>query len=201
MRFSLRTLLLMFPALIVSYALAYGWVGTERYWGWHHPPWLNQIQPMKFAQEDIQKAGNPIFISEFNRWFQGKPIQRRSLQSFLQNYFYEPTDGWGNAFVCVALVEGNVPDPSIEKSSRDGFYSRGEDGVSKSNGNDPDDLNSWNSTTEYYQQLTSKRHQEHLRIQALWRTPWTFSFVLILWAVKRWLAGEPVDQQKSIDSI
>jgi len=47
-----------------------------------------------------------------------------------------PRDGWGNAYVYVVYT--NLPDGF-------GIYSRGKDGSTSSNGNDSDDLNTWNS--------------------------------------------------------
>ncbi len=46
-----------------------------------------------------------------------------------------PTDNWGNEFVYVSDV--NLP-------SGFGIYSCGQDGVTSSRGNDPDDFNTWN---------------------------------------------------------
>src|SRR5687768_4202115 len=46
-------------------------------------------------------------------------------------------DGWGNPYVYV------LPGPG---SNRFGIYSLGKDGASKSGGNDPDDINTWNDS-------------------------------------------------------
>ena len=50
----------------------------------------------------------------------------------------QPVDLWGQPYKCRRHIV--MPDGTVTES---GIYSLGEDGISTSNGNDPDDLNSW----------------------------------------------------------
>ncbi len=75
------------------------------------------------------EEGLGVLIHEPVDWPQGIPWEPLLQTTEL------PTDGWGNAFVYV--LDANLPDGF-------GIYSCGRDGVTSSNGNDPDDLNTQN---------------------------------------------------------
>lgn len=64
-----------------------------------------------------------------------------------------PLDPWDKPFVY------------IDKPKNDcsfGIYSKGEDGISNTNGNDPDDLNTWTNTDRPYQYYLSKINRRDL---------------------------------------
>jgi type II secretion system protein G len=67
---------------------------------------------------------------------------------------YLPSDGWGNAYVYV--LDADLPGGF-------GVYSCGRDGVTASNGNDPDDLNTWDNSKPlpaYYARRPRKSYRD-----------------------------------------
>ena len=69
------------------------------------------------------------------------------------------SDHWGNPYVCV-----KNDTPSEERWQ---FYSNGLDRVSQSNGSDPDDLNSWDLSSEYYVALDKSNGQADALVIAM----------------------------------
>ena len=177
MRFSLRTLMLLFPALIVSYGLAYGCVRVELRNSCSLQTWHNQLNMMSIDYEMAQETKQTISVTKANQWFQGR------LKAYNTSNWWLVTreDNWGNPIRCVALDEQNQPLPNVDSTMRYGFYSCGEDGISHSHGNDSDDLNTWNSTNDYYVAWTKQWCRECYQRQALWLTPWYFGGILFFW--------------------
>ena len=77
-------------------------------------------------------------------------------------------DGWGNSY-CVVVKERNG-------ERWIGFFSCGMDGLSLTQGNDDDDINSWNRESgKYYGEWSrQKMHERHMK--GVWKT---FSVVLV----------------------
>ena len=84
-------------------------------------------------------------------------------------------DTWGNPYVCV--------ESELEDRCRWTFYSKGADRTSHNNGDDPDDLNSWDLSYEYYIRFESFRERRDVyEPAALFTLP---VFVVLLY-FKRW---------------
>ena len=84
-------------------------------------------------------------------------------------------DSWGNPFQIVQLDM-----PNDEFTHNVHAYSFGEDGISKTNGNDPDDINSWNyCRTRYYGQRIQSYFRKRDLLRTLWLTPIVFCTILL----------------------
>jgi hypothetical protein len=184
MTFSLRTLLLLFPALIVSYGLAYAWDGLGFrcvMFRWH-----GQRSQVRMLAE-MHPPNIIISVTNANLWLQQKLPATHPHYRLYRSWLYEQQDCWGQPLVCVALNERDEPVPELDLTTRCGIYSLGNDGVSHSHGNDPDDLNSWNSTDDYYHDLSRRTLAEWRQAEALATTPWFFGAVLCCWGIHRWV--------------
>jgi type II secretion system protein G len=71
---------------------------------------------------------------------------------------YVPSDGWGNKLRYVL-------DPELAEGF--GIYSCGQDGVSASNGNDDDDLNTWNGRRHWLAYYHDQMRKENRRRSAI----------------------------------
>jgi hypothetical protein len=69
-----------------------------------------------------------------------------------------PCDGWGNAYVYV--LDANLPGGF-------GIYSCGRDGVTSSNGNDLDDLNTWNYARPWAAYYEKQMRSDEIRRSAM----------------------------------
>ncbi len=171
MTFSLRTLLLMFPALIVSYYCSWVYLRHSK------EQWIDlQIETemlaslqketawMKANRESANQSF-PIAVLNENledvNFYWSQPIDRIKMGMLW------PRDSWGQPFKAVALDERGEPAPNVKESMVIGYYSVGQDGKSDSYGNDPDDLNSWRPSTEYYLEQAKRKVSDRARIDAL----------------------------------
>jgi hypothetical protein len=186
MRFSLRTLLLLFPALIVSYGLAWlitmglvehprlpkpvGWSSHDYniLYGYMEQP----VQLVNGAQFDWRKL---------NDYFAGKLPASDSEYSWHSLRYPRTTDIQGNHYFCVPLNAEYSPGPDLSKPRCFGFYSVGQDGLSASCGEDPDDTNSWHFEKPSFWQAWNAKKSWHFRRVALWLTPLTFYAVYRFW--------------------
>jgi hypothetical protein len=157
MRFSLRTLLLLFPALIVSYGLARCCVYyfAEQYNSTPAPIWCQYQRALWEAQHDSAHSQSAIgsfsdaTTNLINSWTAG---QISNLPADLKIQAFEKIgrlDLWGRPLQCRLFEYDNPCAPGMKIQSL-GFYSCGEDGISDSKGNDPDDLSSWNRMSGNY---------------------------------------------------
>ncbi len=189
MRFSLRTLMfLLIPLLIAAYGLAYMLNATvngqpifERKWSKE----LNQLQTWHLTANDPYVILKPSKTTLFG--LMQEVLNGKTNTEVLQLGYYQQlhlSDCWEQPYRCVCLdAKHQVVDES--QAVEIGFYSVGEDGVSQTSGNDPDDLNSWSSTDAYYAQ----RHQaivlREMRLQALKFLPLSLGiFALVGWFLK-----------------
>ena len=86
------------------------------------------------------------------------------------------TDTWGNAYVCIP--------PDSPDSNGLLFYSKGHDRISRTNGSDADDLNSWDRSWDYYTGFDANEgHVNRYATAALLTLP---AFIIMLY-FKRWL--------------
>lgn len=116
-----------------------------------------------------------ISIDLINRWFAGEKITLDTndvdlLPGMLADVQAE-SDGWSRPFHCVrnqVSADGRV--------IKVGVYSFGEDGHSASEGNDPDDLNSWGPDSGNF-----------YRSRANLRTLWAVIFLSLLFATPFYL--------------
>jgi hypothetical protein len=153
MRFSLRTLLLHFTMFAVVYGVS-----------------------LHVEKGRLEKESRPN-IAKVLYQLDRENVYTKARQRFAQRYGYASVnflnktvsarDLWGNRFVAVALDENDVPLSEIDETTRVGYYSRGQDGKSVSHGNDPDDLNSWQPTPEFYETLYREERDRRAKMKAL----------------------------------
>ncbi len=134
------------------------------------------------------ESGIRLFHSAHNRW----PTQDEGLaalverpgnipeSAYRQQLRYVPKDPWGNDYV--------YRFPGIRNQERFDLYCLGEDGLSKSGGNDRDDINNWDETRSwerYYRRLPAA---PLLFVSAL-TVVGTLIVILTLWTFKTGLLG------------
>ncbi len=62
------------------------------------------------------------------------------------------------------------------------FYSCGQDGISNSDGNDEDDINSWSDQSFEFYAAEYRRHEaQRLSFEALFYFPWTLGAIVASW--------------------
>ncbi len=126
------------------------------------------IQIDVFTLKSLAVIGD-TFQLQFGGW--------REIQPYLQEYVngtlspenplpnHKPiVDTWGRPF------QVSWPTDSEDGELGDvGFYSLGEDGISKSFGNDPDDINSWDrdSTRYYHSRFTRSNNFARAKVAAI----------------------------------
>ena len=91
----------------------------------------------------------------------------------------ETPDPWGNEYQICELQ--NV-DQQLAGDCPFHVYTLGEDGITRTDGNDPDDINSWNlDSGRFY----ARRVARHWESEKLWQTVWTTPILLALaWLTK-----------------
>jgi hypothetical protein len=180
MTFSLRTLMLLFPALIVSYALAQGcWPGVVSSSG-GRPIWSRENLQLRhfqrIAEEILPPASLLPLVPTIDGYFQRKATIPPTLDAAWDAHFGKSLllDSWGQPYRCV------------ERDNRVQFYSCGQDGITQSAGNDPDDLNSWDEhAAEFYINQFRESELRKKRLESLGFMPLTLAFVVWFWVKLR----------------
>ncbi len=114
-------------------------------------------------------------VDSLNAWLRGASIRYGELE-------HPGTDPWGNPYQCVATPKGpndervpyghvlewgepflwpsnGIADGDTAENACFGFFAFGEDGITNSNGNDPDDLNSWDFKSGRFYRDRRAQHQ------------------------------------------
>lgn len=169
LKFSLAQLLLVFPAFSIAWFLALHLPAT-RYSGYH----LRVDDEVRFRVRLLDSVCDeyPMTEHEINQWLSGKLDPNHPAMTRLQWYkggdVFFPLDQWGNPYRCVF---GKFRRPGIDRLYTIGIYSMGEDGISLSNGNDPDDINSWSDWPGYfYYQRFAEEEAAAKRNRQVWAT-------------------------------
>jgi hypothetical protein len=146
MRFSLGKLLLIFPAFFLGTFAA--WLsdrGETARVCYRFDAAISEVRNLRLLAELIWDGAfdTPEFcgtkdltVNLLNDWL------AESLPSdhpLIRCKDHRRLDPWGNPYRCVSLNSNNSQLPF-------GFYSAGSNGISQTDGNDSDDLNSWNPT-------------------------------------------------------
>ncbi len=123
---------------------------------------------------EINKSRAPFDEVTINAWLaQQIPLTHPIWQRMVEHPGLDP---WKRPYRCVrnrTLADGTLVDL--------GVYSMGKDGVSNSEGNDPDDLNSWNEQQGgyYYEEIKNTRFAA-AAIIGLLLTPFTYALLYAL---------------------
>ncbi len=173
MRFSLRTLMLMFTLFAVAYVIAWMYLRSEFEQRIDLATYIQDLKSlkvhaawMKFGRDTENKPFPLSIINESladSDFYYGQQLRPRAAERGL----LFRRDQWGRPFVAVALNEIGDPCPEILESKVIGYYSFGQDGKSETFGNDPDDLNSWRPSTEFYLQQAKQQASDRARKEAL----------------------------------
>lgn len=165
MRFTLLQLLLIFPAWVIAYLVSpYAKLGDGRIP--LHRVTTHEIDSMRKRAVELAFA-NPTF--QFADYLKIEPF---SLY---------PTDVWGQDYQFVQFDQSETRDTQ----STFHIFSYGNDGISNSNGNDPDDINSWsNNSQAFYDISTAHAATPSLVFRSLLITP--IAYIALLW-VTNWL--------------
>jgi hypothetical protein len=198
MRFSLRTLMLMFPAFLIAWFLAAMYYQVTR--GMIHPKWIREVTKLNSMHSAgiglWVQTGRPLDVEKINAWLAGKIAYSdpdfRELAGVLAPYGMN--DLHDQPYRCVALDQTKMPSPEANTGKHVGFYSVGKDGKSATYGHDPDDFNSWEELVHPYH-LEQSNIQHLINVLAI--IPFTLPFVLIFgwWVIGRREATKPVKGQ------
>ena len=177
-QFSTTSLLLIFPAwILATFLVPPG-----------HDADLRVTYKFDIARRDVIHARYMAIeqFEYFNKTKFGDYDIDQIVSSIGQN------DPWGNPYKFVERPSGPSEHPTTFHA-----YSMGADGTSSSNGNDFDDLNSWNDDgTAYYLNKLNAENQRKALWHTIWLTPLVFlAMILFLKApnpftIYRWITNE-----------
>jgi hypothetical protein len=203
MRFSLRSLLLVFPLLLALYGVSYQLSETVHWGTYNHGAerleksnlyarseilgrrpknGANSTEFQVFQQSfDFAKQttarGGQMDVDDLNAAVQELPSKDPIYRMKLDHAVHPRRDLWGNYFQWIALDENDRPLPGVQLANDIGLYSTGPDGLSTSWGNDSDDYNSWNTTEEQYEALFDQGLSRQVRQRTLQTMPAMFVFL------------------------
>jgi hypothetical protein len=166
MRFSLRTLLFLFPAFLICYGISF----ALAYWLFEPVNAAKDIgsgvhsmllEGYIFRSSDLPE----IDAAKLNLWFNDKlPISDPNY-SLYNDFFRAKRDPWGRVFLAVSLSADFDPQSQLEEPVWVAVYSLGKDGISKTHGNDPDDISPWrayNDSTRL-ERIAQQRQRVHMK--------------------------------------
>jgi hypothetical protein len=170
-----RHLFLIFPAYLLAVAWA-EWLDSCRLPNYHFAAAANDVRQfhLQVQYADDIDQNNVINADVVNQWFeQSLPAGHSAWRLLVEK---PCLDRWGNPYRCVQNVTTDAGSHSAL-----GVYSTGRDGESKTNGNDPDDLNSWNEYPDkFYRAELRSADRKEFAIQGAWLTPFTYAGLLIV---------------------
>jgi hypothetical protein len=186
MRFSLAQFLLLVPAYVLGMYAAAWWQSNIRATymfdvaQWNAVVVLDQIQWSEFFHKHT-----PHDEATINDWLaQRLPPSHQIWQQLREHPGVDP---WGQPYRCIRnrhLTDGTL----VEL----GVYSIGRDGVSESQGNDPDDLNSWNKDpNKYYRDEINRQNFMDAALTGLFLTPFIYALLFGLFRLMGFLRPRP----------
>jgi len=172
MRFSLRTLLLLFALVAIACSLSYFYARSQVL-GWRELEQPGFEDFRRVAEYVEAKHPHPLDVSRLNGIFQGLSSFPFAQLEFEWCLFLlrRDRDPWGKAYHWVALDQNNQPLPHVPSADKAGIYSTGPDGTSSSYGNDPDNINSWNTTEAEFITLMERGTTHQIRRRTLQTMP------------------------------
>jgi hypothetical protein len=170
-----RHLFLLFPAYLLAVYGAAFWDSGKRV----HYRYFGAVIDIDYAyrsvlaldQRNVRKVATEETINQWldhtlsaEHWVSKELVERIEL------------DPWGSPYKCVrnrTLDNGTVVPM--------GIFSMGRDGVSRSEGNDPDDLNSWDARSgDYYRLEIAAANRKQYAIEGAYLTPFTYAALLLV---------------------
>lgn len=162
MRFSLVQLFLLFPAWCLAYLVAPYTTFYILRITWKHGVAANDIKDIRFFTEHqlIANPGLKFDDLDFDQMWEARGGN---------------VDPWGNPY---QVIERSESTDGLKTTVH--AYSFGQDGKSLTQGNDPDDINSWNDHWRgfYLAQIERDKRLVYLK-RTLWLTPLCYVVILI----------------------
>ena len=201
MRFTIRHLLLLFPSclLALSVASVFDHVVNQSCCVLSLPAgaWTQVVQTRGLLRLLPSDWKSPPDEASVNFWLSGKLPANDPLAREL-GHAPQP-DPWGNPLVYVTLHERRDGD---DGESAIGVYSLGADGISKTAGNDPDDLNSWDERcidfySARYAAWRAAELRKRLVVWGVILTPVAYGLLYSLGRLWNYVVYEPVNRNLS----
>ncbi len=180
MKVTLSHLLLLFPAFSLSYAIAF-WIDPSPLAEHKHTIALVEARRLAIDIEamdtELHRNGKARFKADvINAWLSGT-IERNHPITKVLSVRCPDRDPWDQPYVFVHLSNST-------RNIHTGIYSKGQDRISNSNGNDADDINSWNDYSDsFYSYAIASRQRRTTVLQAMTLTP--LIYLGILMVIKR----------------
>lgn len=179
MKFTLGELFLLAPAIFVAALLTSEFCfPAERYY-----VWTSEVNRVRSAQTLVESSvrfainirSKKLHVSDVNRWLKNELPSDHEASDILMDS--PRPDSWGNSYriqLASKLTDGNFR-----------LYSMGRDGVTSTDGNDPDDIRSWDeSRGAFYQQELFRKDLTFGLLFTLIFTPIVFGCMI---TTKRWM--------------
>lgn len=162
MRFSLIHLLLVFPAWSIAYFVApYVTLANARI-TWRHDVAATGIRQIRLWAENATKENPNCSFAEFDF-------------TLLWNEMGGNADPWGNPY---RLVEMDKSTDGLTSTVH--AYSLGRDGYTQTEGNDLDDINSWNyDRSRFYLAEIAFDYRRTTLMRTVWLTPLIYLVILV----------------------
>ncbi len=166
MRFSLRTLLLLFPAFLICYGISFAiaYLLFEPVNAAHDVG--AGVHSLLLERYIIRSSDLPeIDAAKLNLWFNDKLPYSDPNYSLYNDFFRAKRDPWGRVFQAVTLTADFDPQPQLANPVWIAVYSLGKDGTSKTHGNDPDDISPWRKYVDLTQteRIAEQRQRVHMK--------------------------------------
>lgn len=176
MRFRIRSLLFVPIAWAVAYLIACNFLVNHAFVSWNHNIARSNIQQIQTIAQRLYAENPAIGLTEFSdhQWIAG------SLES---------PDPWGHRYQIRKIGQ---PNRELQTACPFHVFSFGKDGVTQSDGNDLDDINSWDAESHRFY---TRRVASYWESEKLWQTVWTTPILLAL----AWLVKAGINQNSQAD--
>ena len=162
MRFSISQLLLLFPAWIIAFIIG-PFLVPPLLVTWKHDRAANDIRNIRmWAMHEIASYETKPSFADFD-------------QKKLASDFNGLIDPWGNPYQVIELEKPGLVVSELTFHA----YSFGVDGASESNGNDSDDINSWDYDRDRHYGPMIRNDDLNAN---LWRTLWLTPIIYLVLA-------------------
>lgn len=181
---TLLRLLLIFPAYFLGIYCAAWWDSHKRVYYLHDAAIADVRQvylQLAFIEERFGRDAVPRFV--IDQWLDNSLPAKHPAWRVLADR--QELDPWGNPYRC-------TENPARKGKSLGalGVFSTGRDGISRSKGNDPDDLNSWDEKPgAYYRSEIRSEERKRYAVQGLFVAPVVYAVLIAIGFTIRWLFG------------
>ena len=184
MKLSLAELMLVPIAFIVSWFL-FGPIAFEGYRPRPIPNWARAAMQVGDLRDSFAElAQHNLTGGDINDWLNDVPPTTDVFNDI--PWLGQKRDPWNNHLVCVERQSSGNSTSDANRTELH-FYSLGRDGMTRSNGNDDDDISSWDASCEFYlaeeYALASAKYQKHSLIYATLFFP--FVLIALIWCARR----------------